>query len=241
LIPLDGRLKPKEVLYIINNSEAKCLVVSKEFESALDEIKGDLEFTRVFCTIDPDMYDYIYLDDLIKVYPTDNPNVSLAEDDLVWIKYTSSKRDLAKGAMFTQGAAGAMAEINVKFFMNSGNFNENIRALQVVPSYSFMGIIWDIAYQKCGALTVIIDGSNLSDIISFIEIYKIAHCYIPSSMLKLIVNIPHLNKYDLSSLKNITYGPLAMLARDLIKGIEKFGPIFTQAYCTLETGVLRIL
>lgn len=41
LIPVNSRLKPHEALYILNNSEAKALIVSREYLGTVNEIKHD--------------------------------------------------------------------------------------------------------------------------------------------------------------------------------------------------------
>ena len=71
LIPINGRLKPREALYIINDSEAKCLVISGENENVVSEIKDDLLHVDRFYSVDPGLQGYTFLGDLTDQYPSD--------------------------------------------------------------------------------------------------------------------------------------------------------------------------
>ena len=48
VVPLNVRLSGAELKYIIDHSDAKALVLSHEFKSAVDEIKGDLSGVETY-------------------------------------------------------------------------------------------------------------------------------------------------------------------------------------------------
>ena len=241
LIPVNGRLQPREVLYIINNSGAQCLVIAAEYEKTISEIREDLKSIRHYYSVDPGIEGYTYLGDLIKQYPADDPNIDLAEDDLLWFQYTSGTTGLPKGAMLTQGIAGAIIEIGYKAIKEKVHFGEDTRALQLLPSYSFSGIGFDMLYQWIGALTVIMESFDPGNMMALIEKHRITDCHIVPVILNFLLNSPDFGKYDLSSLGCITYGAAPMPPELLKQGIEKIGPIFMQDYGASEAGVLTML
>ena len=241
LIPVNARLKPREILYIINNSEAKCLIVSKEYVDVIAEIRDGLQAINQFYGVDPDIEGYGYLGDFMGDYPTDDPKTNLTEDDLLWFQYTSGTTGLPKGAMLTQGVAGAFIELCFNAIKDLGHFGDDTRALQLLPSYSLSGIAFDIMYQWIGAPTVIMENFNPSDMMALIEKHKITDCHIVPVILNFLLNSPDFGKYDLSSLKCITYGAAPMPPELIRQGIEKIGPIFVQDYGASEAGALTIL
>ncbi len=241
LIPINGRLKPREVLYIINNSEAKCLVISKEYENVITEIKDDLKLIRLFYSVDPKIEGYTYTGNLIEKYPADDPKVDLNADDLLWFQYTSGTTGLPKGAMLTHGIAGAIVDIGYNAIKDKIHFGSDTRALQLLPCYSFSGIGFDFMYQWVGALTVIMEGFDPSNMMALIEKHKITDCHIVPVILNFLLNSPDFGKYDLGSLICITYGAAPMPPELLRQGIEKMGPIFMQDYGASEAGLLTIL
>jgi len=241
LIPINGRLKPREVLYILNNSEAKGLVISKDYQNVIIEIKEELQFVRHFYSVDPDMESFIYIDDLIKNYPAEEPKVELNAEDLLWFQYTSGTTGLPKGAMLTHGIAGAIVNTGFNAIKDKVHLGADTRALQLLPCYSFSGIGFDFIYQWVGALTVIMESFDPGQMMSLIEKYKITDCHIVPVILNFLLNSPDFGKYDLSSLDCITYGAAPMPPEVLRQGIEKIGPIFMQDYGASEAGILTIL
>lgn len=241
LAPVNGRLKPREVLHIINDSEAKALVISEAFRPVIEEIRSELLTARQFYSVDPDVEGYTYLGMSVEDYPADDPEVSLTEDDLLWFQYTSGTTGLPKGAMLTQGVAGAIVEICHSAIKDKVHFDQDTRALQLLPSYSFSGAAYDILYQWIGALTVIMESFNPTDMMALIEKHRITDCHIVPVILNYLLDSPDFGKFDLSSLKCITYGAAPMAPARLREGIEKIGPVFMQDYGASEAGALTIL
>jgi acyl-CoA synthetase (AMP-forming)/AMP-acid ligase II len=241
LIPVNGRLKPREILHIINDSEAKALVIAGGYEPVIAEIRSELLTTRHFYSVDSGIEGYTYLGTSMEDYPADDPGVSLTEDDLLWFQYTSGTTGLPKGAMLTQGVAGAIIEICHSAIRDKVHFDQDTKALQLLPSYSFSGAAYDILYQWIGAMTVVMESFNPSNMMALIEKHGITDCHIVPVILNYLLESPDFGKYDLSSLSCITYGAAPMPPPLLKKGIEKIGPVFMQDYGASEAGALTIL
>jgi acyl-CoA synthetase (AMP-forming)/AMP-acid ligase II len=241
LIPVNGRLKPREILHIINDSEAKALVVGAGYEPVIEEIRSELLNTRHFYSVDPGVEGYAYLGTSIEDYAADAPEVALTGDDLLWFQYTSGTTGLPKGAMLTQGIAGAIIEICHSAIRDKVHFDQDTKALQLLPSYSFSGAAYDILYSWIGAMTVIMESFNPSNMMALIEKHRITDCHIVPVILNYLLESPDFGKYDLSSLTCITYGAAPMPPPLLRAGIEKIGPVFMQDYGASEAGALTIL
>ena len=190
LIPVSGRLKPREMLYIINNCEAKCLVAARQFEDTLLQIKDEFEFLDHFYNVDPLIEGYTYLGDVIEGHPAGEINIDLTEDDLLWFQYTSGTTGLPKGAMLTQGTAGAIIDICYNAIKDKIAFGEGTRALQILPSYSFSGVAFDMMYQWVGALTVIMESFDPGNMMGLIEKHKITDCHIVTVILNILLSSP---------------------------------------------------
>ncbi len=241
LVPVNTRLKPREISYIINNSEAKALVISSAFEPVVEEIRSQLTGIHHFFSLNDHLEGYQYLGDFPKGYPTDEPRVQVTGDHILWLQYTSGTTGLPKGAMHTQGTASSLIDICHAEIRKKGLFQEGTRALQMLPSYSFAGVAFDLMYQWIGALTVIMERFEVAEMMRLIDKYRITDCHVVPVILNFMLNAPELDQFDLTSLKCITYGG-APMTPDLVKrGIERFGPIFMQDYGCSEAGALTFL
>jgi acyl-CoA synthetase (AMP-forming)/AMP-acid ligase II len=148
---------------------------------------------------------------------------------------------LPKGAMLTQGNAAAIIDICYNAIKDKIHFGEDTRALQLLPSYSFSGVAFDMMYQWTGALTVIMESFDPVKMMELIEKHRITDCHIVPVILNLLLNSPQFGKHDLSSLVCITYGAAPMPPEILRQGIAKIGPIFMQDYGASEAGALTML
>ena len=241
LIPVSGRLAPREVLHIINDSEAKCLVISKELADVVSQIKDNFTHVDRFYSVDPGLEGYTCLGDLRDQYPSDPHEVPLTGDDLLWFQYTSGTTGLPKGAMLTHRTAGAYVDIGYNAIQDIIHFGSDTRVLQVLPSYSFSAIGFDIMYQWIGALTVIMESFNPTEMMALTDKHRITDIHIVPVILNFLLHSPDFGKYDLSSLTCISYGAAPMPPELLRQGMENIGPIFMQDYGASEAGVLTVL
>jgi long-chain acyl-CoA synthetase len=244
-VPVNGRLMPREASYVINNSDAKVLIISKEYVEMVESIRKDLQNIKHIFSIDPATYDHLDFQEYLKKYPTTNPApVDLTEDDMLFLQYTSGTTGLPKGAIHTQGTANGFIELseirqsreNSPDFVASGEY-----VLHVLPLYSFAGTGFDIIYQWMGVQTIIMVKFEVNEMMQLIEKYKISELHIVPVILNFMLHSPDLEKYDLRSLKRITYGGSPMAPSLLKAGVEKFGPIFVQDLAATETGAISIL
>ncbi len=235
LIPVNSRLTPQEALYIIGNSEAKAIIVSEDYVGTVNAIKKDLNRIESFFSIDPGIQGYTYLGDLENKYAGNNPVAALEEDDLLWFQYTSGTTGLPKGAMHTQGTAAAVIEFAESELRSAGV------AMHVLPAYSFAGIAFDMFYQRSGLTTIFMKKYDTDKMMELIEKYKVTDIHLVPVIINFMLNSPNFGKYDLSSLKDITYGGSPMPPELLRLAIEKLGPIFMQDYGASEAGGLTLL
>ena len=238
LIPVNSRLTPNESLYIIQNSEAKALIVAKDYLEKVKEIKKDLINVEKFFSIDPGLEGYTYLGDLESKYPGKGPDVPLEGDDLLWFQYTSGTTGLPKWAMHTQGTAAAIIDLALPYFSEGEG---EVISMHVVPAYSFAGIAFDLCYQYKGIKTIFMKKFDTSKMMEIIEKYKVTDIHLVPVIINFMLNSPDFGKYDLSSLREITYGGAPMSPELLRLGIEKLGPIFMQDYGASEAGGLTML
>jgi long-chain acyl-CoA synthetase len=241
LVPVNMRLKPREMTYIIDNAEAVAMVISSDFVQIGQEIRQGLPNINHFFCLDAEIDGYEYLGDFDQRFPTDDVEVELTQEDMMWLQYTSGTTGLPKGAIHTQGTAAALIDLCYEEIKSKGLYEAGTRALQLLPSYSYSSIAFDLIYQAFGTLVVILPEFDAGKMMALIEKHKITDCHIVPVILSFLLNSPDFGKYDLSSLECITYGAAPMPPELLSQGMKQIGSIFMQDYGCSEAGAFTFL
>jgi len=101
VVPIDAKLSPSEVEFILSNSQARCVFVSEKYLSVIDSIKSNLtELKYIIVMDDARRQDLIRLQDL-KLVSEENKNRPIHEEDTALIIYTSGTTGVAKGVELT--------------------------------------------------------------------------------------------------------------------------------------------
>ncbi len=162
-VPIDIYLKPKEMAYMLNHSEAKAIFISSGLLSKLNEIKDELSHVKKIITFDS-LEGYTFVDDLIKkgeeLRKKDKNdesfiNAEVDEEDIASLLYTSGTTGVSKGVMLTH--KNILSDVDAVY--QEFSFDEKDRAVSVLPlhhSYEFTAGLVTLLY--CG-LTITYAGS----------------------------------------------------------------------------------
>jgi fatty-acyl-CoA synthase len=125
MVPLNYRLSPEDLEYIINHSDAKMLIVDEEFTRPIEEIEDKLALDQVIivsvdgCTTSLKGVDYEHFLEQVTDPHSILPEIELDENQLLTLNYTSGTTSKPKGVMLTHrgnyiNAANFMYHLNVR-------------------------------------------------------------------------------------------------------------------------------
>ena len=82
------------------------------------------------------------------------------------------------------------------------------------------------------ALSVIPEGRSFAaeEALQLIERHRVTNLFAAPTMIKLLLDHPHLDSFDLGSLKALVYGGAPMLVEDTKAALQKLGPCLVQLY-----------
>lgn len=232
-VPLNFRLAPDELVYVINHSDAEVLVVDHNTIEMAEGFLDRLENIReriVFRTAAEGWLDY---EKLLEESSDIEPEVEVSEDDLCHLQYTGGTTGLPKGVMITHRNYLTTA-IGMGLSLE---FQPHYTTLQVLPI--FHTAWWPILiHHLAGCRAVIANRFDFAEILATAEREKVTHINMVPVLFSWLLDFPDAEKYDLSSIRYFSYAGAPMPEEVLRRCIARFGPIFQQGYGLTEASPL---
>jgi acyl-CoA synthetase (AMP-forming)/AMP-acid ligase II len=231
LVPMNARYTAKEHLFMLNDSEAKAILMGAEFTevigSILKEASSVSHAVGVTGKAPQPMLSYEEL--LGKASPED-PGVEVQESDIVSLRYTAGTTGQPKGTVHDHRSYNAMV---VNILLDGFSIEEGDAVALMGPVTHASGAMI-LPHIVRGAKVVILSTFDIPTILDTVQRERITTLYLVPTMIVMILAYPDLKKYDLSSLKNIRYGASPISPEILKRGLEVFGNIFQQGYGLTE-------
>jgi acyl-CoA synthetase (AMP-forming)/AMP-acid ligase II len=237
IVPVNYRLSPREIAYILNDSGAKAILVSDEYSSLIESIRNQLGLLRHYIGIQTTASGFCDYEELLASASPAPPKSLPSAEDMLWLLYTSGTTGLPKGAIHTHRSVTALVDLATSNF----SISEEIRSLVVTPYYALSGGGWDSICSCMGSPTIILRNFNPVEVLETIQNERITDVHLVPAMINFIVNCPDFDQFDISSLQRLTYGASPMPPQLMKKAMEKIGPIFIQDFGCAEGGLLTVL
>ena len=233
-VPINFRLHPREIAFIIDHSEARAVIVSPEFNTSILDIRDHIPGVRHIITLSDARDELLDYEGLLAAESERFEDADVAPDDVAWIFYTSGTTGMPKGAMLTHRNLLAMT-MNFYGDMCPG-FGPTDVALHAAPLSHGSGC-YALPNTGKGAANVILESKSFDPelVLRTIENYRVTNMFAAPTMIKRLIDSPMIDRYDLSSLKALNYGGAPMLVEDLIQAIKKLGPCLVQLYGQAES------
>lgn len=233
-VPMNARLHPKEAAYILQDSSAKALVFTEDFNAGIEMIRAEIANIQIFIGVGKAPSWATPYEDFIAGGNDADHNEACSRDDLAWLFYTSGTTGKPKGAMITHGNLRFMTEHYPKEVYQ---LKPDDIVMHPGPLTHGSGL-WAIPITAGGGTHLIphaasFDPDHIFGLIEKHRVTKIA--FIAPTMITMLLNAPNIGKYDLSSLRFIGYGGSPMYVEDLKRALKQWGPVLCQIYGQGET------
>ncbi len=221
LLPLNFRLAPGELAYILNDAGAKMLFLEKEFTRVVDHFRKDVATVQAFFMLDaapqaPWLSPANYEDMLAAATPYRADVMDFDENSPAELFYTSGTSADPKGVMLTHRNVYLHAlSVCVTFITKPESVN-----LHTIPLFHANG--WGTAHSVTltGGTHVMLSRFTCAEVFELIERERVDSLSLVPIMATALVNSPERKKYDLSSLQWISIGGAAS-SPTLVRECEK--------------------
>jgi acyl-CoA synthetase (AMP-forming)/AMP-acid ligase II len=225
-VPINVRLVPREVEYIVENAEAEIIIAGHEFLPLVEQIRDRLK-ANVFVGIEQKDQDLAqWVTPFSQLLETENtpPKVSTSPEDVADIIYTSGTTGLPKGVVLTQAnkvACGRMLGGSLGF----RRVHFGVPRLQnVFPFFTSSGCSSVMMMWLYYAPVVILE--PVFDVISNLELMAKEKPTVyggAPAMFVFMLNHPRFKEFDTSSLQCVMSGASAM-PEEVIRSLQGVWP-----------------
>jgi len=216
-IPVNVKLHPREIAFILDDAQARVCFVTDEVDgAAIDAARAGGGTTF----IDVDSRDYRSL-----LHEAPASPAEVAPDDTAWLFYTSGTTGRPKGVMLTHRNLLSMA-LNYLADVDAAAAGEHL--LHAAPMSHGSGIY--ILPNVATAATQLIPASRGFEVAEIDEILalvpKVKFFAAPTMVMRLVDRM----KGEAQGLKSIIYGGGPMYVADCLRALDRLGPRLTQIY-----------
>ncbi len=243
IVPVHFRFVGKEIVNIMENSDAKAFIVHDEFVPIVDSIKNELinVASNRYIVVGKKTKSYIEYEEFIKNSSDNEPDIDIDCKDTWMILYTSGTTGIPKGVVRSHESYIAFFLINSIDF----GFNEHDVCLNVMPLYHVNSTFYTFLFLYLGGTAYIHPARHFraEEILEIIEKEKITYISLIPTHYNLLLNASdNAKKRDVKSIRKLLCSS-APVTKTMKKEIMKFFPSVKlyEAYGSTEAGLVTLL
>lgn len=238
-VALNARLSAQEAIDTLNNAQPTILLTDAGHAETVANILPQLETVqKVIITGPSPINGWSSYEKFITPGADRNPLISVTADDLAVLHFTSGSTGKLKAAMQTVGNRLASLRKVIIGRMRAGP--NDMLALSGPITHASGMFIQPFLFQ--GGTILLHDRFEPDQFLHSIEKHRATFTFMVPTMVNMLTVHPDLHRYDLSSLRQVSYGGAPMAPARLKEAWKNIGPIFTQGYGAGETtGGLTVL
>ncbi|RLB70240.1 MAG: hypothetical protein DRH04_03960 [Deltaproteobacteria bacterium] len=232
-VPVNYKLAPPEIEYILNHSDSRMLFLEAEYLDAISQIENRITGIEKKILARGKQEEYPVLWDLIKSFPVDAPQIEISPDDDADIIYTSGTTGKPKGALFTHQALIEVANlINIVMTMD-----EPDRILEVMPFFHSAPLhLLLLGGTYVSATHLVLSEFDPVAMLQMIQDEKATQFFGAPVVFSTLAPTPLLQQFDISSMRVWAYGGAPMPGEAVKKAMAAFGGEFCCLYGLTEAG-----
>lgn len=233
------RLAPPEIVYVINDSQAKILFVGPEFTGAVAQLRDELPTVAQVIHVGggaeagADEYE-AWLD---AQEPDTDVHPSAPGDCFVQL-YTSGTTGFPKGAMLTHSGMLAHATNVMADFAVDGDSRVQV----AMPLFHVGGTSYALLAVAAGAHILMMRLPDPGAALEMLERERITHTFYVPALMAAMLQVPGVAERDYSSVRALSYGASPMPLPVLRGSLSLFPGVMHQVYgMTEQCGVVSSL
>jgi long-chain acyl-CoA synthetase len=235
VVPINFRIPAAEVKYIIEHSEATALAVDDALAPMIEGLRAELSAVKHFISMgDAPRDGFLAYEDLLQQGSPDFEAPPVGDEELLGLFYTSGTTAEPKGVMLTHHNMLS----NIKHSNAVSQPQATDVFLHAAPMFHLAdgaAIFNNIAH---GIAQTYLARFDPTEVLETIQRERISTTVLVPTMINFLLQHPKIGEYDLSSLRQITYGASPIAPETLRRAMKIFGCDFAQGYGLTEASPL---
>ncbi len=230
MVPVNWRLAPPEVAYILADSTAKIVFVGEGF--------GAMVAGTPTIGIDAPGESEVDYRSWRDRFPAADPQVPLTAGDDFLQLYTSGTTGRPKGAVMTNGSilASRDARADADAMRPWQEPVEGDVTLLAMPCFHISGTGTGLGTIVAGSNSIVLPEYDPTQALDLIERYGISKIFMVPAAIRILLDHPRVDSVDFSRLKFITYGASPIPLELMKEAMDRIGCGFVQMYGMTETS-----
>ncbi len=234
LAPVNFRLAPPEIAFIIKDAGAKLLVCGEEHAGVVDMILDEIPSVKGLVQFEPGHPRWLSFHDWIGRYPAEDPELTAhPADDSIQL-YTSGTTGLPKGVQLTEANFAELFKLAIG--TGAMRYEAGKTMLVCMPLFHVAGTNMVVIPLLQGVRLVIMKEIDPARMLRLIEEQQVAYAFMAPTIINMLLNTPGVETTDFSKFEWTLYGASPIAEDTLVRAAERFGTRFTQFYGLTETS-----
>jgi len=233
LVPVNWRLAPPEVRFIVDDAGAEVLFVGPEFAALVEAIREELPSLRAIVALGADHGAWEAYESWRDRHQAPRPERPAAPSDIAVQMYTSGTTGLPKGAQLSHHGLCELVSTGTRQFEAWSAAEVSLVAM---PLFHIGGTGYALLGYHMGATNVIMPEVDPGAIIAAIARHRVTKVFFVPAVILFILEHPSCSDADFSSLDLVLYGAAPMPQDLLTKALRVLGCGFAQVYGLTETS-----
>jgi acyl-CoA synthetase (AMP-forming)/AMP-acid ligase II len=235
-VPINYRLAPPEMIQLLRDSGAKILIFELQYAQTVATVRASVP-SLVHCIAIGTVDGSLSYEEVVQDGDPAGPPIVPKAEDYAWLMYTSGTTGRPKGVAWCQHKILGSARMNAATSEMAGD----TRVLQVTPAFHIGGKGYVLGAAYDGGCSVIHRAFDAAAMLETIQRERITHTFMVAAMVQGLLSVPNVEKYDLSSIRQIFSASAPIPVPLLRRAIELLGPVFSIQYGCTEVGSISAL
>jgi acyl-CoA synthetase (AMP-forming)/AMP-acid ligase II len=230
-VPLNYRLAPSELVYILDHAEATAFVADSQLGGLAVDVQAKAATIRnVLWSPDPEGRSGLGYEEVIERHtPLDEP-VARDAGAMAQLYYTSGTTGNPKGAMLSGNAVSSAALLNVV----TARIQPEDICLRGCPAFHLADAWANFAATLAGGRHIFIPQFAPEPFLRAVAEERVSITLLVPTMINALIAYPDIGNFDCSSLRSIYFGASPMPADRLRAAMDVFQCEFSQWYGMTE-------